>query len=81
MAQSEGVCITNSLKVSSAADADADGTVRALAASETNVVVFFTGTAHTRAVLQAIARNAAARDALFVVLAEPYDSVCELSPC
>ena len=79
VAQVEGICIINSVKVSSIENADADNIVKALVDSETDVVVFFTGTAHTRAVFEAISRNNEARNSLFVLLAEPYQSVCNRS--
>ncbi|GFS18551.1 metabotropic glutamate receptor 3 [Elysia marginata] len=75
VAQMEGICITNSVKVSSTDAAAANNIASTLVASETDVVVFFTGTAHTKAVLEAIARNTNARGSLFILLAEPYESI------
>ncbi|GFO19837.1 metabotropic glutamate receptor 3 [Plakobranchus ocellatus] len=75
VAQSEGICVTNSLKVSSTMDADADGVVQSLVALETDVVVFFTGASHTQAVINAISRNSVARNVLFLLLAEPFENI------
>ncbi|RUS75058.1 hypothetical protein EGW08_017194, partial [Elysia chlorotica] len=75
VAQAEGICITHSIKVSSTAEADTKIIVDSLVNSETHVVVFFTSTLHTQTVLQEISKSNTARNSLFVLLAEPFDSI------